>query len=67
LNPDLDKPGIAVHVCNYSTGESEAGGSKVKGHPQLHSELKVGLGTQHPASQGITNIILLKHTNDLCT
>lgn len=27
-----------VHTCNLSTGDAEAGGSQVQGHPELHSE-----------------------------
>lgn len=32
--------GVAVHACNLSTPELEAGGSKGQGHPWLHRELK---------------------------
>lgn len=38
-----DKPGIVV---NPSTGEVEAGGSEVQGHPLLHSKFKVGLDSK---------------------
>lgn len=34
----------AVHGCNPNTGEAEAGGSGVRGHPLLHRKLQVSLG-----------------------
>jgi hypothetical protein len=30
-------PGVAVHTCNSSTQEAEAGGSRALGQPGLHS------------------------------
>lgn len=67
LSPDLDKPGIVVHVCNYSTGELEAGES-VQDHPQLHSEFKVGLGYVTSCLKGGNNQRNFAKThNDFCT
>ena len=39
------KVGILAHSCNLSTGDVEARGSGVQGHPQLRFSLK-------PASEG---------------
>ena len=33
-----------MHICKPSTWEVEAGGSEVRGHPQLHSEFEASLG-----------------------
>lgn len=32
------------HTCNPRTGEVEAAGSEVQGHPQLQNEFEVSLG-----------------------
>lgn len=42
-SPALPKPAIVVHTCSPSIGETEAGGSGVKVHPQIHSELQASL------------------------
>lgn len=36
----LHKAGMAVHACNLSTREKEAGGPGLLGHPKLHSKFK---------------------------
>jgi hypothetical protein len=33
-----------MHICEPSTWEVEAGGSEVRGYPQLHSEFEASLG-----------------------
>jgi hypothetical protein len=35
---------MLVHTYNWRSQEYEAGGSQVKGHPELHSEFKDSLG-----------------------
>lgn len=46
--PALYKLDVIVHVCNLSTQKVEAGGSRVQGHFQLHSELEDSLGYLRP-------------------
>lgn len=36
----LHKAGMAVHACNLSTREKEAGGPGLLDHPKLHSKFK---------------------------
>jgi hypothetical protein len=36
----VQAPGMTAHTCNLSTGEAEAGASKVQSHPQLYSNLE---------------------------
>jgi hypothetical protein len=34
----LCKPNVVSHACNPDTGETEAGGSRISGKPELHRE-----------------------------
>lgn len=45
---------MAVHTCNPSPGEVEAGGSQITGHSHLHKKLKSNLSYMRPC---------LKHTH----
>lgn len=38
------KLGVVVQAWHTSTGKDEAGGSKVRGQPKLHSESETSLG-----------------------
>lgn len=42
------KPGGVTQVCNSTTQNVETRGSRVQGHPLLHSELEASLGYMKP-------------------
>lgn len=39
---------VVAHVCFPSAQEVEAGGSGIRGHPQLHSVFEAGQGYMRP-------------------
>lgn len=43
-----EKLDLVVHACHPSHQEAEAGGSRVQGHPWLHSKLEGSLGYSRP-------------------
>lgn len=58
---------MVSHACNSSTLQVEAGGSQVRGPPQLHSEFNASPGTQKSVSKAkpVTNPIkqIISSTN----
>lgn len=58
--------GVAVHICNPSVQEAEAGESEVYGHSQLHKKFKASLNYKKIFSLKIIDPFLSQGPSGSC-